>query len=245
MSGHSFDKQAATYRKFRPTYPEALYDFLAGLCPKREIAWDVGTGNGQAAAPLAKRFEKVVATDVAEGQISEATPIPGVTFLVCPAEKAPVERADLVTVAQAVHWFDLDRFYAEVKRVLGPDGVIAVWGYGFIRTEEPLNALLDHYGRNTLGPYWSEKVRDLQDGYRKLPFPFTEIETPRFIMTQDWNYSQLRGYFDSWSAAQIYKDSHGGRDPFELVRREVETAWQSPEKTYRFEWSLSLKVGRA
>jgi SAM-dependent methyltransferase len=243
---HLFTKQSGSYSKFRPSYPEALFDFLAEECPRRELVWDVGTGNGQAARSLAHRFDKVIATDVAEAQIAAATPEPRVTFLVSPAEKSPLESgtADLVSVAQALHWFHLDAFYAEVRRVLRPGGLIAVWTYGWFTTDEPLHSLVDNYGKVFLGPYWTSRSKIVEEGYRSLPFPFAEVQAPRFQMSADWTYPQLRGYLDSWSATQLYKDREGGKDPYDTVRSRIEEAWGDPDRIHPIVWDLTLKVGR-
>lgn len=243
---HLFTKQASSYRKFRPVYPEALFDFLAKQCRGTRLAWDCGTGNGQAARALAKRFSKVIATDVAEAQIREAVEEERVSFLVAPAEAVPLETGsvDLVTVAQAVHWFQLEKFYAEARRVLAPGGLIAIWGYGYFTTTSTLQATLDEYGRRTLGDYWTGPIKLVQEGYRNLPFPFEKVGAPTFTISADWNLAQLKGYFDSWSATQAYKDAHGGLDPFELLAPKLATLWGPPEKTVRFDWEIFLKVGR-
>lgn len=244
---HCFTKQAATYSKFRPTYPDTLFDFLAKESPGRELAWDVGTGNGQAARALAKRYSKVIATDVAEAQIREAIPEKNITFAVAPAEKSPLQdrSADVVTVGQAIHWFDLVAFYSEVRRVLRPGGLISAWSYDFFALEEKrLHRIFDEYARIFLAPYWSPRLKLVEQGYRNLPFPFTEVPAPELTLSFDWNYAQVRGYLDSWSASQSYKDKNGGQDPFETIRAEVETLWGEPARTFHFVWPLAFKVGR-
>lgn len=242
-----FTKQAAVYSKFRPTYPHTIYDYLNTEVERHNLAWDVGTGNGQAARALAKTFSQVIATDVAEAQIKEAAPEKNISFLVAPAEKSPLDSytADLVTVAQAIHWFDLDAFYKEVRRVLRPGGLVSAWSYNFFALKEPaLHKLLDDYGRIFLGSYWAPRIKLVHDDYKSLPFPFEELPAPKVELAHDWNYPQLKGYLDSWSAAQSYKDANGGKDPFETIRREVEKAWGDPERVVPVVWPMAFKVGR-
>ncbi len=242
-----FTKQAAAYRKFRPTYPQSLFDFLTAQSKHRDLVWDVGTGNGQAARALVKTFSKVIATDVAEAQIKEAVPEANITFVVAPAEKAPLDdrSADLVTVAQAIHWFELETFYREVRRVLKPGGLVAAWSYNFSSLEDKtLHKIIDDYGRIFLGPYWSSRLKVVHDDYRSLPFPFTPVEAPRLTLSFDWSYEQLKGYFDSWSVTQSYKDANGGKDPFETIRGDVKKAWGNLERKVAVVWPMTLKVGR-
>jgi SAM-dependent methyltransferase len=243
---HCFSKQAADYARFRPTYPNSLYEYLVSVTTAQGLVWDCGTGNGQAAVALARFFREVVATDVSEAQIRQGMPSPRVRYEVAPAEKAPLAdgSADLVTVAQAVHWFDLDRFYSEVKRVGAPGSVVALWGYGFFRTEEPIHGIVDRFGRETLKPYWPDRIHYVQNGYRDLPFPFAPLEAPRLSFSLEWSLPMLRGYLSSWSATQKYKDAHGGRDPFDLIREPLEGAWGEPSVLKRFIWDIPLLVGR-
>src|SRR5580765_217649 len=176
-----FSAFANRYADFRPRYPVAIFDFLATIVPRTSLVWDCACGNGQATIDLAERFDRVIATDASKEQIASATPHPKIDYRVAPAESSGlVEKSvGLVTVAQAIHWFDFDRFYAEVNRVLAVNGVIAVWAYGIDEVEgEAVNTLAQDYYSNVGGTYWPPERVLVEQGYRTIPFPFTEISAP-------------------------------------------------------------------
>ncbi len=165
------------YLKHRPSYPAALFDWLAQRCSQHELAWDCGSGNGQAAVSLAQHFQRVLSTDAGAAQIAAATVHGRVEYRLAPAENSGLEPAsvDLLIVAQALHWFDLERFYVEVRRVLKPTGIVAVWCYGIVELEgDAANQLLQHF----VGPYWPAEREHVEACYRQLPFPFILIEAP-------------------------------------------------------------------
>ena len=176
-----FSGHAATYSMFRPTYPRRLFEWLAETAPRRERAWDAGTGSGQAAVGLAEHFACVVGTDASAAQVGHATPHPRVEYRVAPAEASglPEGWADLVTVAQALHWFDLPRFFGEARRVLAPDGLLAVWCYGDCRLDDPaVDRIVHRYNRDTVEDYWPPERDLVLAEYRPIPFPFAEVATP-------------------------------------------------------------------
>ena len=238
--------QAQSYTQFRPEYPPALYEFLLQLVPSRELAWDCGTGNGQAARALARHFVRVVATDSSAEQIRYAAAPPNVSFQVANAE-TPHQFArasvDLVTVAQAAHWFETGAFYEAVSAALRPNGVIAIWGYGFSNISPEIDAILHPYGREFLTPYWSERNTIALEGYRQFPFPFVSVATPHFQMRTTWSLPQLKGYLDSWSATQAYKVSVGA-DPFEAIEASLISAWGDPTRSRQIAWDLTVLIGR-
>ena len=177
-----FSTQAATYAKARPTYPPALFAELARLAPGRTLAWDAGTGNGQAAVALAAQFERVVATEPSAAQLAQAVPHERVTYTQS-AELAPGiadGTADIVTAAQAAHWFDLKIFYPEVRRVLRPGGLLAVWNYGMWTITPAVDALVERFYNGTVGPYWPPERRFVQEAYATIPFPFRGFPAPVF-----------------------------------------------------------------
>ena len=190
-----FSANAIGYATSRPGYPAELFAFLAGTVDRRELAWDCATGNGQAAGGLAAHFRAVVATDGSARQIEHAVPRRGVSYRVAPAEMSGLAAAsvDLVAVAQAVHWFDLPLFYAEVKRVLRPDGVLALWCYERLRVDPAIDSLIESFHMDTLGPYWPPERRWVESGYRDLPFPFEELPVPVFEMRAEWTLDRLPG----------------------------------------------------
>lgn len=241
-----FSGHAADYAQARPTYPDALYDWLAAQCTPRELAWDAGCGNGQAARALAARFARVVATDPSAGQIEQAAPDPRIEYRVEPAEApslAPAS-ADLVTVAQALHWFDLPRFHAAVRRTLRPGGVIAAWTYGLTHVDAAVDRVFMQLYDDVLGDYWPHERRHVENGYAEFDFPFTPIEAPAFEMACGWSLPHYLAYLRTWSATQRYLRARG-EDPVAAMAPAFERAWGDPATPRRVCWPLGLRVGRA
>ena len=240
-----FSGHAATYASARPAYPDGLYAFLATCVAKRERAWDCGTGNGQAARDLARYFTRVIATDASGEQIAHATPAPGVTYRVASAEASGLDPAsiDLVAVAQALHWFDLERFYAEVRRVTVPGGVLAAWSYGYCHAGADVEELLRDFEDREVGPYWHSNRKFVDEGYRTIPFPFPELEVPTFQLRVRWNLRQLGLYLSSWSAVAAYRRRHD-EDPVPRLLERIAQHWGAPDAVRDVEWPLALRVGR-
>lgn len=234
------------FRDYNPEYPPQLFRDLSKLVPKGGIVWDCACGSGQASRSLADYFPKVVATDASAAQIKNALGKPGVSYQVAPAEKAPFEAktVDLVTVAQALHWFHFDEFYAEVRRVVRPGGLIAAWAYAFLLSGDPrLDAFLMDYPVNTLGEYWETEPKMIWNGYRDIPFPFTEVEMPTYEMQVLWSLQDLVGYFSSWSATQKFIEKNGTH-PIEPLFEEWKSAWGHPNDRRELRCPLVLKVGK-
>ena len=241
-----FSGVANRYADFRPHYPAALFDYLATLVPRAALVWDCAAGTGQATIELAERFDQVVATDASREQIASATPRAGVEYRVAVAEESGLADASvgLITVAQALHWFDLDRFYAEVQRVLRPGGVLAAWAYGINQIEgEPLNQLIQDFYTNIVGPYWPPERRLVEQGYRTMAFPFTELAPPSFRMEARWTLDELLGYFSTWSATNRYIKATG-RNPLEPLAEACARHWGDPKASRLVMWPLSLRIGR-
>jgi ubiquinone/menaquinone biosynthesis C-methylase UbiE len=240
-----FSRQSAQYAQYRPKYPDEIYAYLASLAPGHSLAWDCGTGNGQAAIGLAKYFDKVYATDASAEQIALAYPHDKVEYRVEPAEHVSLDysRVDLVTVAVAIHWFNFDEFYREVKRVLKPNGVLAAWTYNAVEISPEIDQLLWHYYREIVGEYWPERIRYLEQRYETLPFPFEEIIPPAFFMEIHWNLIQLAGFLDSWSATQRYKVQKG-QHPLEIIWPKLAAAWGDENRSRLIRWPLHFRIGR-
>lgn len=240
-----FSALAEGYARHRPGYPSELFRFLAEQAPSREQAWDCATGSGQAAIGLAPHFDRVVATDGSPQQVAQAAPCRGVDYRVAPAEASglPDASLDLITVAQALHWFDLDPFYAEVRRVLKPGGIIAVWSYNLLTIAPAVDAVVNHLYEAVVGPYWPAERRHVENGYRDLPFPFERVATPAFAMTAEWDLGHLLGYLQTWSATRRFREAQG-EDPVETIREALEAAWGEPHATRQVRWPLRLRVGR-
>ncbi len=240
-----FSPLAAVYARHRPTYPEALFDWLAAVAPARRRAWDVATGNGQAAVPLAQRFLEVVASDGSLDQLASARRGPGVRYVAATSEASPLAAGsvDCVTVGQALHWFDLHRFYSEVRRVLRPRGVLVAWTYDVLQVTPQVDAALEWFNRELVARCWPPERRHVETGYRDLPFPFARLEAPPLEMSARWSTTDLLGYLSSWSAVGRYR-AVMGEDPIELLRGRLEAAWGvEPRREVR--WPLTVVAGRA
>jgi SAM-dependent methyltransferase len=238
-----FSGHAAEYARHRPTYPPELFAHLAELAPRREQAWDCATGSGQAALALAAHFAHVIATDASPEQLSSAAVHARVAYRLAAAERSGIETAtvDCVTIAQALHWFDLEAFYAEVRRVLVPRGVIAAWSYDVASISPQVDAILARYYREIVGPYWPAERSAVENGYRTLAFPFEELATGRWEMRVHWELEQLLGYVATWSASRRYAAARGS-DPLDLVRAELERAWGAAPRDVT--WPLLARIGR-
>jgi SAM-dependent methyltransferase len=240
-----FSGQAADYARYRPDYPAALFEFLAGLAPDRRRAWDCATGNGQAALGLASHFETVVATDASVRQIREAARRGGVHYAVAFAEESPLEdeSVGLITVAQALHWFDRARFWEEARRVLVRGGAIVVWSYHGFHVTPEVEAVIHRYYKSIVGPYWPVGRGIVEQGYGALEFPFAEETPPPLLLEKRWDFAALTGYLQTWSASRRYQEAKGS-DPLLLVREDLAEAWGPPERIRPFQWDLDLRVGR-
>jgi SAM-dependent methyltransferase len=238
-----FSAQADAYARFRPTYPDALYAWLASLVPSRDLAWDCGTGSGQAAVALAAHFTQVIASDPSREQIAHATAHARVRYAVASAEQPPAEAmgADLVTVAQALHWFDFERFYPALERVLKPGGLFAAWGYGLMQIAPEVDAVVQDYYANIVGPFWPPDRRHIESGYQTIPFPLTEITPPAFAMNAVWTLDALLGYLDTWSATRRFRQARG-EDPLGALRPALAEAWGGIAER-RVAWPLFLRLG--
>lgn len=242
-----FSASAAGYAAYRPGYPAALFEWLAGVAPRNGVAWDCGTGSGQAATALAEHVGLVVATDPSTPQLAHAVPHPRVRYAAMSAERSAIVSASvaLITVAQALHWFDRRAFFAEALRVLVPRGVIAVWSYGVVGLrDEALDALVRRFHAETVGPYWPPERRLVDEGYRDLTLPFDPIEAPAFAMEATWTLDQLAGYLSTWSAVQRARTATGD-DPVPGLVESLRAAWGAAGASRRVEWPLTLLVGRA
>jgi ubiquinone/menaquinone biosynthesis C-methylase UbiE len=238
----NFSKESHQYSQFRPKYQTELFNFLESLIVQKESAWDCGSGNGQVAGELAKFFKKVEATDISAQQLDNAVKVSNINYSLQPAENTnfPDYSFDLITVAQAIHWFDFSQFYKEVNRKLKPGGIIAVIGYGLFKSNEQTNDLINHFYRDILGPYWDPERRFLDDGYRSIPFPFEEIQPPELEMEFSWDFEHLIGYLKTWSAVKHFQNKEG-YDPVDAISGDLRTVF-GERSVVKF--PLLLRVGR-
>lgn len=240
FSGHAGD-----YAAHRPGYPPALFDWLADQSPGRSLAWDCATGNGQAAVALAEHFERVVASDASTAQIAQAAPHPRVEYRIEPAEHSSLAPAsvDLLTVAQAFHWFDHEAFHGEADRVLRPQGIVAVWAYPLARIDDRVDPLVFDLYERRLGEYWPPERRFIERGYSDFALPWPEVAAPSFEMTARWTLDALIGYLGTWSALRrcVAEDGH---NPLKEMEKPLAEAWGDPGETKLVRWPLILKVCR-
>jgi hypothetical protein len=240
-----FSPFADSYARGRPRYPAALFDWLAAEVESHDLAWDCGTGNGQAAIGLATRFARVVATDRSAEQLRHATSHPRVEYRLEPAERSglPDGSTDLVTAAAAVHWLDLPAFGAEVRRVARPGALLAVWTYHPARVSPPLEAVLGRLYWQLLKPWFAPQTALVDAGYATLELPGTPVPVPAFAVEVRWDLAQLRDFLGTFSGVQAYRRERG-EDPLELVAAELEEAWGDPRRRRDLAWPLSLRAQR-
>ena len=240
-----FSGVSPSYRDFRPHYPEQLFGHLADIAPSRSTAWDCATGSGQAARLLVRYFDQVIATDASASQIKNAETVAGVTYRVEAAELTSFETqsVDLVTVAQALHWFDLPAFEQEVRRVCKPGAVLAVWSYAILQSKPSVDTVIEKLYNGMLGDYWTAERQIVVQGYKDVQFPFELLESPSFAMRAQWSLDHLMGYLSTWSAAQRYEDRNG-KDPVAMIADELTHAWGDPLSRLDVSWPLTVRLWR-
>ena len=246
MSKDLFSKQSGIYARYRPGYPSEIIDYILQFVSDRHTAWDCATGNGQAAFLLAPHFEVVHATDISENQLANAIQHSGIQYSISAAEKTSFEENsfDLVTVAQAYHWFDFLAFEKEVKRVLKPNGILAVWGYSLVVSDnKDLNKKLIAFYKETIGPYWDSERRYIDDHYRTIPFPYDELPPAEFTIEQQWSLDDLSGYLNTWSSVQHFIKLNN-YNPVDQLRSDLEKIWP-PGQIIAFRFPLFLRLGRS
>jgi SAM-dependent methyltransferase len=239
-----FSQSAALYALHRPSYPASLFQWLADNVPVRQRAWDCGTGSGQAAVAVASHFNEVIATDPSHAQLLHAVKAERVHYAAMTAENSALRDAsvNLITVAQALHWFDLPRFYREVERILAPGGMLAVWTYGLLSITPEIDVLIKSFYKGTLGGYWPAERALVDAGYAGIDFPFTERSAPGFEMERNWTLAHLAGYMDTWSAVARYRKANG-ESPVGRFVATLEPLWGAADTTRRVTWPLELRVG--
>ena len=243
MKDH-FSTHSDQYAQYRPAYPSDFFDYLNALLPHKRAAWDCGTGNGQVAYTLAKTFEKVFATDISSSQIEHATRADNILYSVQPAEKTDFEDGlfDLVVVAQAIHWFDFERFYAEVRRTAREGAWICATGYSRIEISERIDGIITDFYHHVIGPYWDEARKYVDARYTTIPFPFREIQAPVYVHRLSWTFEHLIGYLNTWSAVKQFIQ-HRGYNPVDALQRALAPHWGG-ESTREVRFPLLLRIGQ-
>jgi len=227
----NFSTKSADYKKFRPTYPNEIYEFIKSRLRDFECAWDCGTGNGQVAGEIAEFFDRVEATDISENQIKNGVKRSNIRYSIQPAEKTNFkkEQFDLIISAQAAHWFEFDQFYSEVKRCLKPNGFLIIMGYGLFTSNPETNQIIADFYDNIIGTYWDAERKYLDEGYQTIPFPFNEVKAPEFLQMYEWHIEHLLGYLRTWSAVKHYKNENL-EDPVLLIEDKLRKAFGTKNK---------------
>jgi ubiquinone/menaquinone biosynthesis C-methylase UbiE len=240
-----FSDVASDYQAYRPTYPDSLFRYLASLAPGHDLGLDCATGNGQAALGLVPQFRSIVALDASPQQLSLARRHESICYVVSLVDRTPLpdRSVDLVTVASAFHWLDFPRFYAEIRRVAKPDGILAAWGYKMPNVTPEVDSVVQRLDEEVLDRFWLPETRLAVEGYRTILFPFDEIDTPTFRMSHEWDLDLFMGFLGTWSASIGYR-KQTKRDPIELVRKELVRAWGDPGQVRQVSWDLFMRVGR-
>ena len=231
------------YRAYRPNYPPELFAYLASISPGKQIAWDCATGSGQPAIELSGYFARVIASDASAEQIESAQSSAGISYRVAAAEQSGIDAnsIDLVTVAQALHWFDIPAFCEEANRVLKSGGILAVWTYNLLQIQNEIDRPVNHLYESILGDYWPPERTMVENGYAQISLPFEEMDHPEFKMTARWDLPQLLGYLRTWSASRRYNKQHGV-DPVATIFPALSDAWGEAETTRTIHWPLSLRL---
>lgn len=240
----NFSSLSDNYAKYRPTYPLDFFDYLNSIVPNKQNAWDCGTGNGQVAYELAKIFENVFATDISQSQIDNASKAENINYTIQPAEKTNFkdQQFDLIVVAQAIHWFDFERFYSEVRRTARENALISVVGYGRIEISEPIDHIIADFYENVIGAYWDNERKFIDENYETIPFPFDEIQTPKFVNRLQWTLEHLIGYLNTWSAVKHFIKQNR-YNPIDKLQSEIEQHWDKGQ-TREINFPLLLRAGQ-
>lgn len=242
-----FSGHAGAYAAHRPRYPDGLWTWLASAAPGNERCWDVATGNGQAAAALARHFAEVIATDASAEQITHAAPREGVHYRVERAEATSLadSSVDAIVIAQALHWFDFEPFFAEARRVLRPRGVLLACCYELLNVDDngPIDRAIRAFYTGPIAPHWPPERRHIERAYADIPFPFEPLDPPRAEMTAHWDLEALLAYLATWSAVRRHH-SHTGVDALLPLRKTLADLWPpGPPRPIRF--PLTVRAQRA
>jgi ubiquinone/menaquinone biosynthesis C-methylase UbiE len=240
-----FSEQSKAYKENRPTYPNELFDWLATMAPSRVAAWDCGCGNGQATVSLARYFDQVIATDLSNKQIDLAEQKTNIRYSVEPAEKSSIvtQSIDLTFTSQALHWFNHELFFSEVKRVSKPNAIFSALTYNLLSIAPELDALLLDFYSNIVGPYWPPERKHVENNYNSIPFPFKRIESPSFCMSANWSIAQFIGYIQSWSSVTLCRTKTGS-DPLASLIPQIKQLWGDSSISRAVSWPITLLTGQ-
>lgn len=238
-----FSSKSDHYLQYRPNYPVTLYHWLASISPTTHLAWDCATGSGQAAQQLAEYFEHVIATDASQQQINQVSNQPNIHYEVAQETCATIKSTaiDLITVAQALHWFDRDLFFYEVRRVLKPGGILAIWSYNLLTITPEINHVINELYHATLDGYWPEERVLVEEGYQSITLPYPDLSPDSFTMKQEWDLPQLLGYLGTWSAVKRYTNETG-INPLTQISATLKKIWGNAKDKRTVTWLLGIRT---
>ena len=242
-----FSAQSSDYKKYRPLYPKDLFTWISDKAAQNDVLWDCGTGSGQAALELVKHFESVIATDPSEKQLAEASADPNIHYRKATAEDSTLSSSSVsaITVAQAFHWFDHEKFFAEVSRVAKPDCLLVIWTYSVAQISPEIDLLTEKLYNEILGAYWEKERKLVDEGYKSIKLPFEELFVPKFQMQARWSLEQWIGYLQTWSAVQAYRKKNNS-NPIELIFPDLQNVWNSSSESLskKIHWPLAVRAFR-
>jgi ubiquinone/menaquinone biosynthesis C-methylase UbiE len=238
-----FSHNSTHYQKYRPNYPDELFSHLKSISKNHDQAWDVGTGNGQAAIKLAEHFDNVLATDPSSSQIENAIKHKAIQYQISLADNCPSEANsfDLITVAQAFHWFDFEPFFKEVSRVAKPDCILAIWTYTLASISPEIDRITNHFYSDIVGHYWPKERAHIEALYDDISIPYESVLSPKFNINLNYTMEDLIQYLGTWSAVKNYK-LENQTDPLDLIRLELEQVWRDPGLERKVNWPVHLKT---
>jgi ubiquinone/menaquinone biosynthesis C-methylase UbiE len=245
MAKDRFSEQASSYALYRPVYPKELFEYIVSFVKEKNVAWDCATGNGQSALPLSNYFKKLIASDISQKQLGQAPAKDDIEYVVCSAEETPFAENsfDLITISQAYHWINGEKFHTEANRVGKNECVVAIWMYDLISSkEEKLNSLIRYFYKNITGPYWDAERKHIDDHYANVQFDFEPLPVKDFSIEVNFTTEQLLGYFSTWSATQNFIKANG-YSPVDEIKSEFSSLWNN-NQAKKFCFPLVLKLGR-
>lgn len=242
-----FSSKSKEYSFSRPHYPDSLYEYLSSITPNNDVAWDCATGNGQAAIGLCRYFKKVIASDMSMSQIENGFKRQNIVYDIFPSEDTslPDNSVDLITIAQAIHWFDFEKFYDEARRIgKKSGGKIAIWSYGMHKICPEIDKICDKlsFDGDLLRGYWPKQTEYIRDNYETIPFPFDQIIAPRFEMLVEWNLKDLLSYMETWSAVKRF-ELQNNYNPLDSVKKDLKLLWGTEKQRKSIRWDVNLKIG--
>ena len=242
-----FEHQSDGYQKYRPTYPDELFEFIVKHCVHREVVWDCAAGSGQASVKLARYFDRVIATDAQKNQLDHAVACDNVTYCLAPAEKTalPSDSVDCITVAQTLHWFANDDFFQEAKRVGKPGAVVAAWCYPLLTVDDPtIDKILRDFYDHSIKPFWAKGRHYIDDRYSTIPFKFKEKQVASFFSEVSWDLKHFLGYVATWSAVQCYIEKKKENPVEVILQPALEKVWSNGNESKNMRFEFICLLGR-